>query len=111
VFTPQEDGLNKFSGKGTLEPPRSSVPPNYASVILVTEATISDTSLPNRSMLSRVASDLRGGASMTDDDPRLVFWCRMGLLSGALLNWFAAAMLLWDHAHATTPFTNLSLRP
>jgi hypothetical protein len=48
---------------------------------------------------------------MTDDDPRLVFWCRMGLLSGALLNWFAAAMLLWDHAHATTPFTNLSLRP
>ena len=48
---------------------------------------------------------------MTDDDPRLVYWCRMGLLSGALLNWFAAAMLLWHHAHGTTPFANLYLRP
>ena len=50
---------------------------------------------------------------MPQDNPRLVHWCRMGLLSGALLNWFAVAMFLWHRAHGTfyNPFTNLWLRP
>jgi hypothetical protein len=33
---------------------------------------------------------------MADDDPRLVMWCRMGLLAGAALHWAATAILLWQ---------------
>jgi hypothetical protein len=47
---------------------------------------------------------------MADDDPRLLHWCRMGLLAGALPHWFAAGILLWQKAGAslyTTPFSNL----
>ena len=47
---------------------------------------------------------------MADDDPRLLHWCRMGLLTGALLHWFVAGVLLWQKAspalHAS-PFSNL----
>ncbi len=50
---------------------------------------------------------------MADDDPHLLQWCRMGFVSGALLNWFAAAMFLWHKAHGTllNPFTDIYLQP
>jgi len=37
---------------------------------------------------------------MADDDPRLVLWCRIGLLAGAALHWTAAAILLWQKIQA-----------
>ena len=37
---------------------------------------------------------------MADDDPRLITWCRMGLLAGAALHWIAAALLLWQKVQA-----------
>ena len=37
---------------------------------------------------------------MADDDPRLLHWCRMGLLTGALLHWLVIGVLLW---HKTNP--------
>jgi len=45
---------------------------------------------------------------MADDDPRLLRWCRMGLLTGALLHWFAAGVLLWQRAAASVHASLLS---
>jgi len=37
---------------------------------------------------------------MAEDDPRLVTWCRMGLLAGAAVNWIGAGIVLWQRAEA-----------
>ena len=46
-----------------------------------------------------------------DDDPRLVLWCRLGLLVVSLLHWLAIGMYLSQNAHAVTEsvgfFSNL----
>ena len=45
---------------------------------------------------------------MADDDPRLMMWCRMGLLVGAALHWTAAAILVWQKIQADRLVTHFS---
>jgi hypothetical protein len=41
------------------------------------------------------------------DDPRLVLWCRLGLLVVSLLHWLAIGMYLSQNAHAVTESVGL----
>jgi len=45
---------------------------------------------------------------MADNDPRLLHWCRMGLLTGALLHWLVAGVLLWQKASPSLHAIRLS---
>jgi hypothetical protein len=40
---------------------------------------------------------------MSDNDPRLILWCRLGLLVVSLLHWTALGVMVWQNAHPVAP--------